>query len=67
LLSTQIPGQFCVLARPPADFPPEQIYAQPCDEPEIEARQRNLVVAIGTSKAYGYRLSIQIHKVAGLP
>jgi 7-carboxy-7-deazaguanine synthase len=43
------------------------IYLQPMDEQDEEKNKRNLQAAITSCMKHGYRLSIQQHKIIGLP
>lgn len=45
---------------------PAPIYVQPMDEGDPEANAANLAEAVRASLKYGYRLSLQLHKIAGL-
>jgi organic radical activating enzyme len=46
----------------------ENIYVQPCDEPgDPEATKMNMVATVGSALKFGYRLSLQTHKIVGLP
>lgn len=63
--STQRPGKRDKLFRPPRDTRP--IYVQPMDEDNLDANLYNLKVAAQVCMAYGYRLSVQMHKLAGVP
>jgi len=68
--STQILGQDCRIARPwdsSARQPKSVIYVQACDEQNPEQNAANLQAAVTSALKYGYRLSVQIHKLAGLP
>jgi 7-carboxy-7-deazaguanine synthase len=42
------------------------IWVQPMDEGELEANTRNLMAARDISLKFGYRLGVQVHKLAGL-
>ncbi len=67
LSSTQDAGRRVRLARPPEDFPLDSTYLQPCDHHD---EKRNLAAQQRTVKLcqkYGYRLSLQTHKIIGLP
>lgn len=55
------------LARPPVEFPPERIYIQPCDYGEPSAKAEALARAQEVCMKYGYRLSLQQHKILNLP
>lgn len=47
-----------------------EIFVQPCDEGDSEAERlrskQNLDMAVQSAMTFGYRLSIQLHKIAGL-
>ena len=53
-------------ARPPADFDGD-IFMSPMDECCPEANARNLGVAVRSCLKHGYRLQVQLHKLASLP
>jgi 7-carboxy-7-deazaguanine synthase len=55
------------LARPLFSFMP--IYVQPCDEGEHSPslNRANMAEAVRVSLRYGYFLSLQMHKIVGLP
>ena len=67
--STQREGEYAGICRPPAGTPRSAIYVQPCDEsgmrtpPEIDD---NIKAAVAVALKYGYNLSMQIHKYAGV-
>lgn len=66
LLSTQIPGATQRLARPTNSK--ADIYVQPLDEGENQEQSfRNLQQATDVAMRFGYRLSVQLHKIAKLP
>jgi len=52
------------LAKPPPGFPPHRIFLQPIDD---EHKKENTDLAIEICLEYGYRLSLQTHKMIGLP
>jgi 7-carboxy-7-deazaguanine synthase len=69
-MDTQRPGREVLLARPVYKFNP--VYVQPMDEstPGNHAHLRNrlnLEEAARVAMLFGYRLSVQMHKLAGLP
>lgn len=65
-MSTQVSGEYCKLARPPADTPVERIYLQPCDEYNKKNNDRNHQLVGAIAKKFGYRVSIQQHKLIHL-
>lgn len=52
------------LARPNR---PSEIYVQPVDEQDVLQNERNINFAAEIAMRYGYRLSLQVHKLLGLP
>lgn len=63
LKSTQVEGKDMRVYRAQRGV----IYAQPCDEgDDAEATRANLDAAVKASMAFGYRLSLQLHKIVGL-
>lgn len=71
--STQHRGMFQALARPPAHIRRESIFVQPCEEQEASlyatAEQRNkanLDLTARIAMKFGYRISLQQHKILGL-
>jgi len=52
------------LAKPPPGFPRNRIFIQPCDDLN---KPENTKLAIDVCLEYGYRLSLQTHKLIGLP
>lgn len=65
VLSTQIAGARQRIARPPLDE--MSIYVQPLDEGEEKCNRLNLQQTADVAMRFGYRLSIQLHKIARLP
>lgn len=51
----------------PEPSPADTIWLQPCDEGDPERNAANMQEAVQRCLVYGHRLSIQQHKVAGLP
>ena len=43
------------------------IYMQPCDVPDAKQARANITHAVNLALEHGYRLSIQIHKIAEVP
>ena len=65
--STQRKGEIARLARPPATTAREDIFVSPCDEGDPIKNAANLELCVGLVKVFGYRLSLQVHKIANLP
>lgn len=53
-------------ARFPSFFPRQLVFLQPCDEQDPIKNKANLEACIASCMKYGYRLSIQMHKIIGL-
>lgn len=64
--STQIAGKDARIFRP-IHRVENTIWVQPCDEASADMNQRNLVAALRSARKFNYRLSVQLHKVLGLP
>jgi len=45
---------------------PVKVYLQPCDVPDAIQHQANIAQAIKLSLQHGHRLSMQVHKIAGV-
>lgn len=58
------------LPRPWADLKPsevaDRVYLQPMDEGDAEKNQANLKACAESCMRYGYKLSVQLHKIVGL-
>lgn len=54
-------------ARPPVGTAPERVYVQPRDDQDPEKNRRNIERAAWLVQRYGYRLSLQQHKIIGVP
>lgn len=67
IFGTQKQGSIMPLCRPPPRFPRHQIFVQPMDVADKEQAQRNVQTAVAIVRKFGYRLSLQQHKVVGLP
>lgn len=66
--STQWRGQSSLICRPPKGTYPHQVFLQPCDFGlNKEASKAAVDACIKLSMKYGYRLSLQMHKIVGLP
>lgn len=66
VMSTQVEGVKQRLARPPDDFPLEQIYLSPCDVQDEAWNKTNTRLATKLCMQHGYRLSLQVHKIVGV-
>lgn len=64
LMSTQVEGKVQRLARPGHAG---ETYLQPCDEGDVETNQANAKKCAELALRYGYRVSIQQHKILQLP
>ena len=56
-----------MVARPPEWVSNRKVYVQPADEQDPVANRRNLEACIAAVHKFGYTLSIQQHKIIGLP
>jgi organic radical activating enzyme len=68
------PGSMQRLYTPPASWPAARVYVQPCDESGDSdsvrgerATRDNLALAARLCMSHGYVLSLQLHKIVGLP
>lgn len=64
-LPIRVLGADCHAARPPQDWQGE-IYVQPADEKDSQQNWRNIQQAVDSCLKFGYRLSLQTHKILGL-
>jgi organic radical activating enzyme len=55
-----------IIARPPLR-PKVQVWVSPCDAHDEAKTKANVQLAAATAMKYGYRLSLQTHKLLGLP
>jgi organic radical activating enzyme len=67
VFSSQQKHQWEVLARPPQNFPRENIFIQPCDLYNEEKNRILRKLCIQLVQQYGYRYSLQQHKILDLP
>ena len=67
--STQDPTRAAKIYRPPVSFPKSQIYLQPLDETHVNPAytKQNVDAAVSLCRKFGYRLSLQLHKILSLP
>lgn len=63
---TQRPGYFHLIFRPTADVTKSRIFLQPRDDGDPAKNHANLVAAAQACMKHGYRLSVQLHKLAEL-
>lgn len=52
--------------RPSSNFPRDRIYVQPADLGDPDLNKANMNAAIRSCSEHGYRLCLQMHKIAGL-
>ena len=55
------------LAKPPHGFPPSRVYLQPMDEEDAAKNYANRGLCAEIAKKRGYRVSLQVHKILGVP
>ena len=68
IMSTQIKGESARLYRPSViERGTIPIYLSPCDEGDPIANMENLKAAARSCMKHGFRLTVQIHKMVGLP
>jgi 7-carboxy-7-deazaguanine synthase len=65
-MSTQVKGKTVKIARPD-QAPHAEVYVQAMDVGDETQNQRNLLLAATIAMNEGYRLSVQLHKLAQLP
>lgn len=65
--STQKRGLLQRLHRPPTDTSKSLIFLQPCDQQDEQKNLANVRRARDLCLEYGYRLSLQTHKIIGVP
>lgn len=66
-LPTSVLGMECKVARPPQNVFPTDIFVQPMDEYDTDKNAANLKAAMESCYKHGYRLSLQTHKLLGVP
>jgi 7-carboxy-7-deazaguanine synthase len=59
-------GRFRHLARPPEWIGPKRVYVQPMDEQDPKINADNMAACVKLSLQYGYRVSLQTHKILGV-
>jgi organic radical activating enzyme len=65
-MSTQIEDYPIRIARPPSHWPNDQVYLSPCDEQDECRNMGNMRLATRFCLTFGYRLSLQTHKIVGV-
>lgn len=60
-------GEPRLLARPPPSVPARDIYVQPMDEQDELKNAENQRLCVMLAKQFGYRVSLQQHKILGVP
>lgn len=63
IVSARQPGYDTV----PATQTPVPVYIQPMDEYDARQNRENIDLAVRLAQEHGYRLSLQLHKIAGIP
>ena len=53
-------------ARPPGAFSNSRVYVQPMDEKDRDKNQANTAAAVASCMKFGFRMSLQTHKILGL-
>lgn len=66
IYGTQVKGSKVELYRPPEDTEKTEIFVQAMDEQGIHRARANLEAAAKIAMQFGYRLSVQLHKIVGL-
>lgn len=66
IMSTQIAGASANLFRPFGEAPAPTIWLSPCDEHDAHKNVANVVAARDACLQYGYRLSLQTHKIVNV-
>jgi 7-carboxy-7-deazaguanine synthase len=66
-LPTSVLGMPTRPFRPPIQIQRDHIWVQPMDSGDEARNKINLEAAVESCMKYGYRLSLQTHKIAGLP
>lgn len=67
LTSTQHRGERARLARPPDGTPGFEVYIQPRDDGDVVKNAANTQRCVDIVQQHGYRLSLQQHKIVGVP
>jgi 7-carboxy-7-deazaguanine synthase len=67
-VGTQVNNQqsFMPIYRSPGR-PDDVVWVSPCDQYDPDRNKRNLELAVRVAMTYGYRLNLQIHKIANVP
>jgi 7-carboxy-7-deazaguanine synthase len=55
------------IARPPQGTAPVKIFVQPADAHDVAKNKANLEAAVASCQKFGYRLSLQTHKIIDMP
>lgn len=65
-LPLRVLGKPVRVARPPEGYPTSRIYIQPLDEQDEARNKLHVAAAVRSCLEHGYRLCLQVHKLAGL-
>jgi 7-carboxy-7-deazaguanine synthase len=66
-LPTDTLGAPAAPAYPPPGFTKQMVFVQPKDEQDPEMNARNMEAAVASCTKYGWRLGVQLHKIARVP
>lgn len=67
IVDFQRTGNKAPLAKPPQGTPPEFVWLQPMDPQDGSGPKVNTKLCVALAKKFGYRVSIQQHKILGVP
>jgi len=62
-VSTQVANKIMAIARPPGNTLLENVYVSPCDD---ETFEENMAEVVRVALKYGYKVSLQTHKILGV-
>lgn len=66
IISKTLEGYTSLPTRMLSSIPPDKIYLQPMDQYDVDKNAANLEYTIKLCIQYGYKLSMQIHKIANI-
>lgn len=62
-LSTQIPGQEALIAKPEQNVP---TFVMPMDSGDVEQNRKNTQACLEVAQKFGHTLTLQLHKIIGI-